>query len=258
MSPSNIGRAARALAAASLAVLLLATAGSQAIAADEALSEEERAAFEQVIRDYLLENPEIIGEAIQRLQLREQAREVERQQQAVARNGEALRYDPQSPVIGNPDGDVVIVEFFDYRCPYCKQVADDLRRVVEEDGNIRLVMKEFPILSEESEMAAKAALAAHKQGRYEDFHFTLMTDPGGLSEASVFAIAEDLDLDLDQLRADMESPEINRQLDQIYALAQQIGVRGTPAFVIGDELIPGAISIEAMRAKVAEARDGAS
>ena len=248
----------RAALCASAALLLAAAALPAPAAAAEELSAEERAAFEQVIRDYLLENPEIIGEAIQRLQQREQARQAERQQQSVAQNLEKLQYDPASPVIGNPDGDVVIVEFFDYRCPYCKQVADDLRRVVEEDGNIRLVMKEFPILSKESELAAMAALAAHKQGRYEEFHFELMTDPGCLSEQSIFAVAEDVGLDLEQTRADMESPEITRTLDEIYALAQQIGVRGTPAFVIGEELVPGAISIDIMREKVAAARDQAS
>ena len=259
MTPLKLHGATRAFAAAGLAALLLASAGGPAPAAGmEDLSEEEKAAFEEMIRDYILENPEIVEEALRKLQQREQAREAERQQQAITQNLEALRNDPNSPVIGNPDGDVTIVEFFDYRCPYCKQVADDLRNVVEEDGDIRLVMKELPILSKESETAAKAALAAQKQGRYEDFHFTLMTDPGSLSETSIFAVAEDLGLDLEQLRADMDSPEITRQLDEVYALAQQIGVRGTPAFVIGEELIPGAISIEIMREKVAAIRDGAS
>lgn len=252
--PAALGAAVVALAAA----LLLSAPQSAGAQESVPFPPQDKAAFDAMIRAYLLEHPEVVVEALESFQRREQARAAERQTQALRGADEDLRYDPDSPVIGNPEGDVVIVEFFDYRCPYCKQVAAALREVVQQDGNIRLVMKELPILSEESHMAARAALAAEKQGRYEDFHFALMTGPGTLSQDQVFAVAEDLDMDLERLRSDMESPEIAAILDEVYALAQTLGIRGTPAFVIGDEIIPGAIPIETMRQKVADARAGAS
>lgn len=247
----------RALLALALPLALAAPGAAQA-ADQDGFSAKDKTAIEAIVRGYLLEHPEVIVEALEELQRREQARSSELQTQTLRTAGKELRFNPDSPVIGNPDGDVVIVEFFDYRCPYCKQVAQALREVVEEDGNIRLVMKELPILSEESHMAARAALAADLQGRYEDFHFALMSEPGSLNEDTVFAIAEDLGLDSDRLRADMESREIVLALEEVYTLAQSLGIRGTPAFVIGDELVPGAITQEIMRRKVAEARAGAS
>lgn len=237
------------IAAAMAAVFAIAPAQAQS-----SLSDADKAALEETIRNYILEHPEIIVEAIEKLRQQEQARAAQRQQQSLQSRGEALRYDPGTPVVGNPDGDVVIVEFFDYRCPYCKKVAEPLREVVKEDGNIRLVMKEYPILSAESELAAKAALAAHEQGRYEDFHFTLMTEPGALNRDKIFGIAESLGLDLEKLRADMESPEIAAKLAEVAELGEALNVRGTPAFVIGDELVPGAISIEEMRQRVRQVR----
>lgn len=238
-----------ALAAAAIAFGVAAPAQAQS-----SLSEADKAELEQTIRNYILEHPEIIVEAIEKLRQREQAQATQRQTETLESRGEELRYDPGSPVIGNPEGDVVIVEFFDYRCPYCKRVAEPLRKVVKEDGNIRLVMKEYPILSEESVTAAKAALAAHAQGRYEDFHFTLMTDPGALNADKIFGVAESLGLDMEKLRADMDSPEVAAQLTKVDDLGEALNVRGTPAFVIGDELVPGAISIEEMRQRVRQAR----
>jgi protein-disulfide isomerase len=255
MVPARRRRApsfATALATFALGVLFAGPAPAQA---QDSLSEADKEVLEETIRNYILEHPEIIVEAIEKLRQQEQARAAQRQTDVLQSRSEELRYDPGTPVIGNPDGDVVIVEFFDYRCPYCKRVAEPLRQVVKEDGNIRLVMQEYPILSEESVMAAKAALAAFEQGRYEDFHFNLMTGPGELNEDKVFGVAEELGLDLEKLRADMESPEIAAKLERANALGQALNVRGTPAFVIGDEIVPGAISIEDMRGKVREARE---
>ncbi|MEX2409456.1 MAG: DsbA family protein, partial [Rhodovibrionaceae bacterium] len=248
------GAAIGAMAAALTAALLLSMPQGAGAQDSAPFPPQDKAAFDAMIRDYLLEHPEVVVEALESFQRREQARATERQTQTL--QSADLRYDPESPVIGNPDGDVVIVEFFDYRCPYCKQVTEPLLEVVKEDGNIRLVMKELPILSAESYLAARAALAAEKQGRYEDFHFALMTEPGTLSEASIFAVAKDLDLDLERLRRDMDSPEVAAALDDVSELADRLGIRGTPAFVIGDEIIPGALSIDAMRQRVAEARAG--
>ena len=178
----------------------------------------------------------------------------ERQRETLKAQQAILTQDPDSPVIGNPDGDVVVVEFFDYRCGYCKKVVNDLRQVVESDGNIRLVMKEFPILGPESQLAARAALASAKQGRYEEFHFALMTARGQINEASIMAIAEDSGLDIDRLKQDMEGEEIDALLQKNFELAQSLGIRGTPAFVIGDELYPGALDLQSLKALITKAR----
>ncbi len=150
------------------------------------------------------------------------------------------------------------MEFFDYRCPYCKRVAGALQALVAEDPNIRLVMKEYPILSQESIEAARAALAAARQGQYERFHFALMERGGSMTESEVMGVAQSVGLDLDQLRRDMQSAEIEEALRRNYALAETIGVGGTPAMVIGTTLIPGAVGLERLRSLVAEARAQAS
>ena len=169
-----------------------------------------------------------------------------------------LANDPDSPVVGNPDGDVVIVEFFDYRCPYCVRVAEGLRETVEDDGNIRLVMKEFPILGPESMLASRMALAAVQQDKYEDLHWALMEVSSGLNEETAFRVAEQVGLDIDQLRRDMEAPEIDEMLQRNYDLAQALQVNGTPAFVVGDEIVRGALDMRSLRQIVARTRAGAS
>ena len=215
-------------------------------------------AIRQLVRDYLLENPEVLIEAAQAYRVRQQELQAQQARETLVSKREELDRDPDSPVIGNPDGDVVIVEFFDYRCPYCIRVAEDVRETVEDDGNIRLVMKEFPILGPESVVAARMALAAVKQDRYEDLHFAFMSASGPLTEDKAFKIAEDLDLDLDQLRRDMEDPEIDDMLARNYALAQALQINGTPAFVIGDEVVRGAIDMRALRQIVGHARANSS
>ena len=164
--------------------------------------------------------------------------------------------DPGSPVGWNRDGDVTIVEFFDYRCPYCRAVAPRLAQLKKEDRGIRYVYKEWPILGPASKVAARAALAAWKQGRYEEFHEALMTYPGQLTEKGVFKTAERVGIDVDRLRQDMEAPEIAQALARTQQLASALGITGTPAFVIGNELVPGAVSLEQLKLFVRRARKG--
>lgn len=214
-------------------------------------------AIRDIVRDYLVEHPEIIVEAIEALRQRQQVQEQENARQAVAANADALFDDPHAPVIGNPDGDVTIVEFFDYRCGYCKSVLPALVDLMEQDGNIRMVMKEFPILGPESRFAARAALAARAQGLYSEFHLKLMQAKGELSEDAVMAIAESIGLDVDKLRDDMGSETIDRALQRNFELAERLSIRGTPAFVIGDELVPGAIGADQLRRLVEQQRERA-
>ena len=175
--------------------------------------------------------------------------------QAAAHRDELLR-DPESPVGGNRDGDVTVVEFFDYRCGYCIAMAPRLETLLDADRGLRFVYKEWPILGPMSEYAARAALAARRQGRYQDFHAALMRLRGRLTEATVLDAARRLGLDPERLREDMKSPEIDRALDDNRALAAELGITGTPAFVIGDRLVPGAVPLGELKAAVAAARDG--
>jgi len=244
------------LAGLSLAGLLLAGLLLSPPPAAAETSAAERAKIESVIRDYLLANPEIVMEALEELDRRVEARAEADRAQALAESREQLERDPASPVLGNPDGDVVVVEFFDYQCGYCKQVAEPLRRLLEEDAGVRLVMKEFPILGPASVQGARAALAAARQGLYEEFHWALMGHRGQLSEARVLEIAEASGLDVTRLRADMRDPAIEEKLRNNYRLAESLDIRGTPAFVVGGTLLPGAVPLERLRQVVAEARAG--
>ncbi len=239
-----------------LAVLLLG-GGTPLLAEEPVFDAREERAIREIVADHLRQNPEIILEAVRLLRERQARAEDDRRRQAIPRLRDRLERDPNSPVGGNPGGDVTIVEFFDYRCPYCKRVAPTVRELLERDGNIRLVYKEWPILGPDSEFAARAALAAREQGRYPEFHDRIM----GLKrvdEASVLAAARELGLDVARLRADMRSPETERHLAETMELAERLGITGTPAFVVGEELIPGMADRATLEQLVARAREGAS
>ncbi len=218
----------------------------------------QESAIRKIVRDYLVDHPEVLIEALQVYQAREKAAAAERKRAALKAHSGALNGSPDDPVIGNPEGDVVIVEFFDYRCPYCTKVAEPLRDAVLADGNIKLVMKEFPILGPDSQFAARAALASAKQGLYEPFHFALMDVKGKVDQTAVMTIAKTVGLDVERLKQDMQSPEIDAVLRRNFQLAEILEISGTPAFIIGDEIVPGAIDMQSLKAKVAEARSNAS
>jgi protein-disulfide isomerase len=250
-------------AAAAILILGMALALSPAIPGPAAAQEQSRPGgfapeqvegIEQIVRDYLLAHPEVLIQSLTEFQQRQKVAEKERQQQAVGASRAALTQDPDTPVMGNPEGDVAIVEFFDYKCPYCKRVAGTLKDVVAADGKIRLVMKEFPILGPQSIKAARAALAVAKQGKYEAFHWALMTEPGDMSDPHIRRVARSLGVDVDRMMADMESPEIQAMIARNHDLAQKLQITGTPAFVIGDTLVPGAVDRKTIERLVAQAR----
>lgn len=213
-----------------------------------------REQIEQIVREYLVENPEVVIEALQAFERQMAAEEAARVRESMARMADVIFGDPNAPEGGNPDGDVVIVEFFDYQCPHCRRTTPDVLATVADDQGIRLIYKEFPILGEASDLAARAALAAHKQGLYEPFHEALMVEDTDFSEASIMALAERVGLDTDQLRDDMNDPTIDEHLNTNRQIAQALGISGTPAFIIGDELIPGAVNRAQLEALVTEAR----
>jgi protein-disulfide isomerase len=246
-----IGRLPALIGATLAVVLLAATASAQE---NETLTEQGK--IEQIIHDYLLAHPEVIIEAVSKYQAQQEQAAAAAQAKALVDRREELIHAPDAPVLGNPSGDVTIVEFFDYQCPYCKSTARSVLETVSADGNVRLVFKEFPILGPASEYAAKAALAAQKQGKYRELHMALMAFKGKLTEEDVMRLATDLGLDAIRLAEDMEAPEIAASLARNHELAGALGVRGTPAFVIGDQLVPGAITVDEMRQRIAAARQG--
>ena len=211
--------------------------------------------IEKIVREYLLREPEIIYQALEELQRRQAEAEAARQQAAIAENRSELLNDPASPVGGNPDGDVTLVEFFDYRCAYCRRVVSSMRALLDEDRDLRVVFKELPVLGPDSERAARAALASRRQGGYVPFHFALMAAED-LSLQGIRAAAEAVGLDPDRLEADMAAPEVNAAIQANYALANELGIEGTPAFVIGTQLIPGAVDKARLEQLIREERSG--
>ena len=216
----------------------------------------EKSAIEKIVRDYLIANPEVIEEAIQALQAKREAAEKNRAQVALSENSDALRGHPMTPVSGNDTGDVTVVEFFDYQCGYCKRSLASMVDLLNSDKNVRVVWKELPILGPASRFAARAAMAAKKQDKYFDFHVGMMGARGRLSESKVMSIAADVGLNVDRLREDMKDPNIETYLDETLQLANSLGIRGTPALIIGNTLVRGAIDGSSMKQIIAKTRAG--
>jgi protein-disulfide isomerase len=214
----------------------------------------DREAIEKIVREYLMKNPEVIIEAVQELEKRQATARNQMAQQAIARHKAELVNDPGTPVGGNPSGDVTIVEFFDYHCGYCKRAHPTMQSVVKGDPKVRVAYKQMPILTPNSRIAAAGALAAAKQGKYMEMHNAMMEARGEITRERVLQIAGGLKLDTDRLARDMAAPEINQQIDRSLELAKALGIDGTPAFVIGNKVIPGAVDASVITAAVAEAR----
>lgn len=211
---------------------------------------------EALVRDALMSNPEIVRDAFIALQEREEAAQAERQRQALAEAADEVFRSPADFVAGNPEGDVTLVEFFDYRCPYCKRVMATLEELRKRDRKLRMVYKEFPILGPDSIVAARAAIASRAQGKYLEFHDALMASRGELGEKAVVQIAAEVGLDVERLFNDMRDPKIDQIIRRNYALAQALGVSGTPTFVVGDEIVRGAVTIDKLEASIEQARSG--
>jgi protein-disulfide isomerase len=215
---------------------------------------EQRKEIEAIIHDYLTKNPDVLLDALQAAEDKIKGEARDKAAQALTTRRREIFEDPEAPVAGNPKGDVSLVEFFDYRCPYCKQVEPALEALLGEDRQLRLVYKEFPVLGADSVTASRAALAAKKQGKYDGFHRAMMTLKGQINEAAVFKTAESVGLDVERLKRDMATPEIARALKANTDLAEALEIRGTPAFVIGDEIVPGAIDLASLKQLIATAR----
>ena len=239
-----------------LVAALIVLVGAAGLRAEHDAATPAQEMIEETVHDYLLSHPDVMIKVFDILRARQEAGQAEQTRQTVAARREALFNDPAAPVAGNPDGDVTLVEFFDYRCTYCKRVLPTVIAALEEDPGLRIVYKEFPILGPESVVAARVALAAHRQApdRYLALHTALMASRGRLTETNALEIAREFGFDVARIAADMGSPEIDRIIERNNALAQELGINGTPGFVIGDRVIPGAIDLDTLRRLIAEAR----
>ncbi len=235
-----------ALAPAAIA-LALAIAGGflqfpTARASSDDISAGQKTAIEKIIRDYLLKNPEVLLEAKEAYDRKAEEQQMATMKKLVAENREALFRTAADPTFGPKDADVTVVEFFDYNCGYCRQAMGDVTKLIATDKKIKFVFKEFPIFGENSEAVSKLALAAHKQGKYWEMHQGLYERKGQdkADPAVALLIARDLGLDVAKLQKDAESPEVLAELTATRNLAEKMGIQGTPHFIIGDNIIPGA------------------
>lgn len=210
----------------------------------------------RLVLETILANPEVVMQAVAILREREDAENAAAAQAVLSTQMQLLTNDPNAPVLGNPEGDVTVVEFFDYNCPYCKKAAENVDMLIASDDGVRVVYREWPILSEGSRVAAKASLAARNQGLYQPFHEALMAQQGRLNEALIMKIARSVGLDVAKLRTDMEAPEVAEHIETSNRLAQALQFSGTPSFVIGRELVPGMVSVDQMQAIVDATRQG--
>lgn len=211
----------------------------------------DRAAIEAIVLEVIKENPQVILETVNAYLQKQQG---ERQQ--VALEEHASRLFKGSPIAGNPDGDITVVEFFDYRCGYCKRAWETVDRLIKEDKKLRVVFKDFPILGPESETAARWALAADKQGKYLEFHHELMAHRGAFDEATLSSMAEKLGLNAGRMRQDAKSADVSNAIQMNRALANDLGITGTPGFIVEDQLISGAVPYEGMVDAIAKKRKG--
>lgn len=244
----------------SISLILVGSIYSTHLGAEEkpAFSDAEEKRIEHVIERYLDENPDLVVRAFRKYQQQQEEQQRLQQEQNLTNLRDQLENASSSPVGGNPDGDVTLVEFFDYRCGYCKRVHGTVTEAVKADGNVRFVYKEFPILGPESVFASRASLGvffAHPL-KYPAFHDALMTSRGQLTRERVIAIAGELGMEPDDIKAAMEDPRVDQEIQSNMQLAQSLGINGTPGFVIGEEIVPGAVDKDALEQLIAKAREG--
>jgi protein-disulfide isomerase len=237
-------------AAAALAIFL------SPVASAAEFDDAQRAEIGEIVRDYLLENPEVLAEVSELLRTRRLEAEASAQRDAVTQLSDLIFDSPRQVVIGNPDGDVTLVEFFDYNCTYCRASMPDIMQLIEEDDGLRVVLKEMVALGQPSYEAARVAVALQLTAPeiYPAFHETMLSDSGTLDEARSIEVAESLGVDGSALRANLDDPEVQATLEEVLGLADALGVTGTPSFILGEEVIVGARDIDELRTRIASVR----
>ncbi len=242
-------------AMAALAAVLLAGVGGAVLAQQaggaKPVPAGDRAAIEKIVRDYILAHPEIIPEAMNRLQSREVTK-------LLASNRKEIERPFAGAVAGNPKGDVSVVVFFDYACPYCRQGHADVKALVAADPKIRVIYRDFPVLSPASDEAAMASLSAAQQNRYERFHNAMFETPGKVAHERTVAMVRSAGLNEMQTAKDLSSPALKAEIRKNLDLGRALGLSGTPSYVVGDRILSGAVGVEALQAAVAEARQNSA
>jgi len=238
---------------------LLAVAMPQASRADE-LSASQRGEVERIVRDYLIAHPEVIQEAMAELEKKQSAADAEKHKAAIKQYSQSIFSSPRQVVLGNPDGNVTFVEFFDYNCGYCKRAMDDMLALMKDDPKLKVVLKEFPVLGPGSVEAAQVAVAVRMQDKtgkkYLEFHQKMLSGRGQADKARALAVAKDIGLDMGRLDKDLTSAEVKATLQESFKLAEALGLNGTPSYVIGDNVVIGAVGLDALREKVNTSRCG--
>ena len=249
----------RFLSRLALAAGLILTVGASASSA-QSISGAQRSEIEKIIREYLIQHPEVLQEAMAELEKKQAADEAAKAQAAVKDNAETIFNSSRQVVTGNPQGDVTFVEFFDYNCGYCKRAMDDMFALMKSDPKLKIVLKEFPVLGPGSVEAARVAVAVRMQDKtgkkYMDFHQKLLTGRGQADKARALAVAKEVGLDVARIERDMSSDEVKVTLEESLKLAEKLGLNGTPSYVIGDNVVVGAVGLAALREKVNSARCG--
>ena len=220
------------------------------------LNIEQRKEVREIIRKYIQENPEIIINSVQKMREKQKNQAKARGLKNLIIFKKNILNDPNSPIAGNPQGDITIVEFFDYSCGYCKIIFPNLEQLITDDKNVRIVFKELPILSPQSELAARAALAAWRQNKnkYIEIHKEFMGLKGAFTKQRILRILKNKGLDLVQLEKDMNSPKMDETIKANHELAQKLNITGTPAFIVGNNIIPGAIKLKALKQLIKNVR----
>ena len=254
LSPRAFTRATALVGAALLALSL-----PHALRAAE-FSAPQRGEIEKIVHDYLVTHPEVLQEAMAELEKRQASAESEKHLAAVKQNATALFSSPNQVTLGNPKGNVTFVEFFDYNCGYCKHAMGDMITLMKDDPKLKIVLKEFPVLGPGSVEAAQVAVAVRMQDptgkKYLEFHQKLLGGRGQANKAAALAVAKDIGLDMTRLEKDMASAEVKTTLQENFKLAEALGMNGTPSYVIGDNVIVGAVGLDALREKVNTSRCG--
>jgi protein-disulfide isomerase len=242
------------------AAVALALCGAAPLASAQTFSDGQRGEIETIVKNYLLAHPEILEDMSAELSRRQAAAEQERHASAVKTHSETIFNSPRGVVLGNPQGDVNMVEFFDYNCGYCKHAMADMLALLKEDTKLRVVLKEFPVLGQNSVEAAQVAVAVRMQDpsgkKYLAFHQKLLGGRGQADKARALAAAKEAGLDMARIEKDMVSPEVAETLRESLALAEAMGMNGTPSYVIGDKVVIGAIGLERLKQAIATARCG--
>jgi protein-disulfide isomerase len=242
------------------ALLVLALCGAPQIASAQSFSDTQRGDIESIVKSYLIAHPEVLEEAMAELNKRQAAAETEKHEMSVAKNADTIFNSPRGVTLGNKDGDVTFVEFFDYNCGYCKRAMADMLELMKTDPKLKVVLKEFPVLGPGSVEAAQVAVAARMQDpagkKYLDFHQKLLGGRGQADKAHAMAAAKDAGFDMARLEKDIASPEVRATIEENFKLAEDMGMNGTPSYVIGKEVVVGAVGLDGLKEKIGIARCG--